>query len=333
MARKFAYYPGCVAEFSSKELNSTTKALAPLLDIDLQPMPAATCCGAGDVAEAKPNLYLTLNVRILSQAEEMGHDIMTICNVCTLNLRRANKLVKEDPRVSRGRQRGAGQGRRASLRGDPRGHAPALVHRHRGRPVAAGAPGSQGAQRPARGAVLRLPAAAALVGDGLRGPRPAPVAGAADRGAGRRGRRLRRQVEVLRLPDPAGPREHGPQGVPRRAVPGPRRRRGVHGDPVPAVPPGHGCLPAQGGSRQRRDLQHAGAAPATAAAGWPSASTTRSWISSATWCPSTKSCRSSAPDLPTARGAGPDRTITRVARRMAGDPRAVVPPFGTEHAR
>jgi len=99
VARKFAYYPGCVAEFSSKELNSTTKALAPLLDIDLQPMPAATCCGAGDVAEAKPNLYLTLNVRILSQAEEMGHDIMTICNVCTLNLRRANKLVKEDPRL------------------------------------------------------------------------------------------------------------------------------------------------------------------------------------------------------------------------------------------
>jgi len=99
VARKFAYYPGCVAEFSSKELNSTTQALAPLLDIDLQPMPAATCCGAGDVAEAKPNLYLTLNVRILSQAEEMGHDIMTICNVCTLNLRRANKLVKEDPRL------------------------------------------------------------------------------------------------------------------------------------------------------------------------------------------------------------------------------------------
>jgi succinate dehydrogenase / fumarate reductase, cytochrome b subunit len=99
MARKFAYYPGCVAEFSSKELNATTKALAPLIDVELIPMPAATCCGAGDIAEAKPNLYLTLNVRILSQAEEMGHDIMTICNVCTLNLRRANKMVKEDPRI------------------------------------------------------------------------------------------------------------------------------------------------------------------------------------------------------------------------------------------
>ena len=97
MARTFAYYPGCVAEFSSKELDSTTKALAPLIDIELAPMPAATCCGAGDIAEAKPNLYLTLNVRILSQAEEMGHDVLTICNVCTLNLRRANKMVKEDP--------------------------------------------------------------------------------------------------------------------------------------------------------------------------------------------------------------------------------------------
>jgi succinate dehydrogenase / fumarate reductase cytochrome b subunit len=97
--RQFAYYPGCVAEFSSKELNATTKALAPMLDIDLVPMPAATCCGAGDIAEAKPNLYMTLNVRILSEAEEMGHDIMTICNVCTLNLRRANKMVKEDPRL------------------------------------------------------------------------------------------------------------------------------------------------------------------------------------------------------------------------------------------
>ncbi len=99
MARQFAYYPGCIAEFSSKELNTTTKALAPMLDIELVPMPAATCCGAGDIAEAKPNLYLTLNVRILSEAEEMGHDVLTICNVCTLNLRRANKLVKEDPRL------------------------------------------------------------------------------------------------------------------------------------------------------------------------------------------------------------------------------------------
>ena len=48
--RRFAYYPGCIAEFSSKELDATTKHLAPMLDIELLPMPAATCCGAGDIA-------------------------------------------------------------------------------------------------------------------------------------------------------------------------------------------------------------------------------------------------------------------------------------------
>jgi len=36
---------------------------------------------------------------ILSQAEEMGVDVLTICNVCTLNLRRANKMGKDDGRV------------------------------------------------------------------------------------------------------------------------------------------------------------------------------------------------------------------------------------------
>ncbi len=99
MATRFAYYPGCIAEFSSKELDATTKHLAPMLDIELLPMPAATCCGAGDIAEAKPNLYLTLNVRILSQAAEMGVDILTICTVCTPNLRRANKMVIADARL------------------------------------------------------------------------------------------------------------------------------------------------------------------------------------------------------------------------------------------
>ena len=37
--RQFAYYPGCIAEFSSKELDKTTQALAPMLDIELLPLP------------------------------------------------------------------------------------------------------------------------------------------------------------------------------------------------------------------------------------------------------------------------------------------------------
>ncbi len=63
-------------------------------------MPKATCCGAGDIHEAKPDFYLHLNARVLSQAEQMGVDtLMTICNVCTLNLRQANQRMQGDEAV------------------------------------------------------------------------------------------------------------------------------------------------------------------------------------------------------------------------------------------
>jgi succinate dehydrogenase / fumarate reductase cytochrome b subunit len=98
--KKVAYYAGCLASLSAKELDSSTRALAPQLDLELVDMPKATCCGAGDIHEAKPDFYLHLNARVLSQAEQMGVDtLMTICNVCTLNLRQANQRMQADEAV------------------------------------------------------------------------------------------------------------------------------------------------------------------------------------------------------------------------------------------
>ena len=98
MKERYAYYPGCLASLSQKELDSSTRAIARLLDIELVEMPSVTCCGAGDIHEAKPDYYLHISARILGQAERTGCDtILTICNVCTLNLRQANKALQEDP--------------------------------------------------------------------------------------------------------------------------------------------------------------------------------------------------------------------------------------------
>ena len=44
-------------------------------------------------------LAVDVQRNLLTPIEEMGVDILTICNVCTLNLRRANKMVKEDARL------------------------------------------------------------------------------------------------------------------------------------------------------------------------------------------------------------------------------------------
>jgi succinate dehydrogenase / fumarate reductase cytochrome b subunit len=98
MQDRYAYYPGCLASLSAKELDTSTRAVAAKLEVELVEMESTTCCGAGDIHEAKPDYYLHLNARILSQAEGLGCDtLLTICNVCTLNLRQANKRLRERP--------------------------------------------------------------------------------------------------------------------------------------------------------------------------------------------------------------------------------------------
>ena len=94
---KVAYYKGCLASLSAKELDSSTKALAPKLGLELDELESVTCCGAGDIHEAEPDYYLHLNARILAYAEATGAEtLMTICNVCTLNLRQANFQLQND---------------------------------------------------------------------------------------------------------------------------------------------------------------------------------------------------------------------------------------------
>lgn len=95
--RRVAYYKGCLASLSAKELDVATKALAPKVGLELEELESVTCCGAGDIHEAEPDFYLHLNARILAYAETTGTDtLMTVCNVCTLNLRQANHALTRD---------------------------------------------------------------------------------------------------------------------------------------------------------------------------------------------------------------------------------------------
>jgi len=96
--KKVAYYKGCLASLSAKELDTSTKALAPKVGLELEELESVTCCGAGDIHEAEPDFYLHLNARILSYAAQTGSDtLLTVCNVCTLNLRQANWQLVNDP--------------------------------------------------------------------------------------------------------------------------------------------------------------------------------------------------------------------------------------------
>ncbi|HET7354324.1 MAG TPA: heterodisulfide reductase-related iron-sulfur binding cluster, partial [Gaiellaceae bacterium] len=95
--KRVAYYKGCLASLSAKELDTSTQALAPQVGLELVELESVTCCGAGDIHEAEPDYYVHLNARILAYAEATGCDtLMTVCNVCTLNLRQANFMLQGD---------------------------------------------------------------------------------------------------------------------------------------------------------------------------------------------------------------------------------------------
>ena len=93
---RYAFFPGCVLEGASKEDYMATMAVAKKLGIELIEINGWTCCGASHVQDIDPNLTLCTNARNIALAEDMGLDIITVCNTCTLMLREAKEEIDGD---------------------------------------------------------------------------------------------------------------------------------------------------------------------------------------------------------------------------------------------
>lgn len=97
MALRFALYPGCAAKGATPELYQSTMAIVGRLGIDVVELASSSCCGAGVVTEAEPEVALALNARTFAQAERLGLDVMTICGTCQGVMGAANKRLKTEP--------------------------------------------------------------------------------------------------------------------------------------------------------------------------------------------------------------------------------------------
>ncbi len=95
---KLAYYPGCVAQASGKELDMSTRWVCSKLGIELVEFPNFSCCGSGFIDEANAVLNVALNARNLAIAERAKLDLLTICSTCQGMLSLANHRLK-DPAV------------------------------------------------------------------------------------------------------------------------------------------------------------------------------------------------------------------------------------------
>ena len=94
---KFAYYPGCSAQSTCKELNISMLKVADRLGLELVQLTSASCTGSREIRAANRDLFLALNARIMALAEAMELPLMTICNTCTLNFFDVKKILAEDP--------------------------------------------------------------------------------------------------------------------------------------------------------------------------------------------------------------------------------------------
>jgi succinate dehydrogenase / fumarate reductase cytochrome b subunit len=97
MPLKYALYPGCAAKGATPELYESTMAIIGRLGIEVVELTASSCCGAGVVGEANPDVALALNARTFAQAEQLGLDVMTICGTCQGVMSAANKRLKQEP--------------------------------------------------------------------------------------------------------------------------------------------------------------------------------------------------------------------------------------------
>lgn len=94
---RFALYPGCAAKGACPELYQSTIAVCERLDIQVDELVDAACCGAGVISESDPDLALAINARTFAQAEAKGLNILTICGTCQGVMSAANKQLRSEP--------------------------------------------------------------------------------------------------------------------------------------------------------------------------------------------------------------------------------------------
>lgn len=93
---KYAFFVGCTTLARLPSYEISVRKVAEALGMELVDMKGAGCCGTTHLKSIDRRTGLALAARNISIAEDMGMNIVTICNGCTEVLTDANATLKGD---------------------------------------------------------------------------------------------------------------------------------------------------------------------------------------------------------------------------------------------
>lgn len=100
--RRYAFFPGCFIQVRLPHLEALSRRILGELGVELVDVEGFTCCPEAVTLSVDKMSWRVMAARNLSLAEELGLDILTLCNGCLYTLRTVNQELKGDEEL-RGR--------------------------------------------------------------------------------------------------------------------------------------------------------------------------------------------------------------------------------------
>jgi heterodisulfide reductase subunit B2 len=98
---KYAYFAGCSAYSTARDMHESTMSVAEALDIEFIEPDGWTCCGATAAHQTDRLLAVALPAVNLVRAQEMNMDLVASCAACYSRLKKANHEIVTSPDMRR----------------------------------------------------------------------------------------------------------------------------------------------------------------------------------------------------------------------------------------